>query len=129
MVWHPCLDALPFAWNCCFFNEEEMKIIYNNIIPFKGFSAMNLFGVLFVRNGVRLSEKLLNHERIHTAQMKEMLYLGFYLWYFVEWLVRLFGKGNAYRSISFEQEAYDNDDNLTYQDNRKPFEWLKYVFG
>lgn len=90
---------------------------------------MNLFGVLFVRNGVRLSEKLLNHERIHTAQMKEMLYLGFYLWYFVEWLVRLFGKGNAYRSISFEQEAYDNDDNLTYQDNRKPFEWLKYVFG
>ena len=106
-----------------------MKIIYNNIIPFKGFAAINLFGVLFVRNGVRLSDKLLNHERIHTAQMKEMLFIGFYIWYFVEWLVRLFGKGNAYRNISFEQEAYDNDDDLTYLDSRKPFEWLKYVFG
>lgn len=106
-----------------------MKIIYNNIIPFKGFKAINICTFLFVRKGVRLSDKLLNHERIHTAQMKEMLFIGFYIWYFVEWLVRLFGKGNAYRNIGFEQEAYDNDDNLTYLDSRKSFEWLKYVFG
>ena len=26
-----------------------MKIIYNNIIPFKGFKCINLFGVLFAR--------------------------------------------------------------------------------
>lgn len=25
-----------------------MKIIYNSIIPFRGFAAINLFGVLFV---------------------------------------------------------------------------------
>ena len=30
-----------------------MKIIYNNIIPFKGFKAMNLFGVLFVRKDAK----------------------------------------------------------------------------
>ena len=106
-----------------------MRVVYNNIIPFKGFKAINICTFLFVRKGVRLSDKLLNHERIHTAQMKEMLFIGFYIWYFVEWLVRLFGKGNAYRNISFEQEAYDNDDDLTYLDNRKPFEWLKYIFG
>jgi hypothetical protein len=40
--------------------------------------------------------------------MKEMLYIPFYLWYGVEWLVKLFCKGNAYRNISFEREAYDN---------------------
>lgn len=50
-----------------------MKIIYNNIIPFKGFLAINLFGVLFVRGTYRdLSATVLNHEKIHTAQMKEL---------------------------------------------------------
>lgn len=78
-----------------------MKVIYNNIIPFKGFKAINLFGVLFVRKGCAMSEGDFNHERIHTAQMKEMLYVGFYVWYLIEWIIRLFGKGNAYRNISF----------------------------
>lgn len=46
-----------------------MKIIYNNIIPFKGFAAINLFGVLFVRNDYKLqvSDRMINHESIHTA--------------------------------------------------------------
>lgn len=68
-----------------------MKIVYNNLIPFKGFAAINLFGILFVR-GVKVSEEMINHEAIHTAQMKEMLYVFFYLWYVVEWIVRLFLK-------------------------------------
>ena len=107
-----------------------MKIIYNNIIPFKGFKAINICTFLFVRKGVRLSDKLLNHERIHTAQMKEMLFIGFYIWYFVEWLIEIFHYGStAYHTNTFEREAFDNDDNLTYLDNRKSFEWLKYVFG
>ena len=43
-----------------------MIIIRNNIIPFKGFTAMNLFGLLFVRKDVTLSEELINHEAIHS---------------------------------------------------------------
>lgn len=39
-----------------------------------------------------------------------------------------FGKVKAYRSISFEQEAYDNDDNYDYLNNRKRFSWLKNIF-
>lgn len=104
-----------------------MKIIYNNILPFKGFKCINLFGVLFARKGAYIGEKTLNHEAIHTAQMKEMLYVGFYVWYFIEWLIRLLGKGNAYRNISFEREAFDNDDDLTYLANRKRFAWWKYL--
>lgn len=74
-----------------------MKIIYNNIIPFPGFAAINLFGVIFARKKYRpLSETTVNHEAIHTEQMKELLYVGFYLCYLVEWIVRLFMKGNAY---------------------------------
>nr|DAE36180.1 MAG TPA: hypothetical protein [Bacteriophage sp.] len=34
-----------------------MKIIYNDIIPFPGFAAINLFGVIFARKKYRpLSE-------------------------------------------------------------------------
>ena len=66
-----------------------MKIIRNNIIPFKGFRAINLFGVLFVRGAAFISEKTLNHERIHSRQMKEMLFVPFYVWYVIEWLIRL----------------------------------------
>lgn len=104
-----------------------MKIIYNNIIPFPGYKAINLFGILFVRKGYNMSDEDINHEAIHTAQMKEMLYIFFYVWYIVEWVIRLFKKGNAYRNISFEQEAYNNEDNLEYLNNRKHYEWFKYL--
>lgn len=66
-----------------------MKIIYNNTIPFKGFTTINLFGTFFVRKNVILTEELLNHECIHTAQMKELFYMVFYMWYVIEWIVRL----------------------------------------
>ena len=104
-----------------------MKVIYNKIIPFKQFKCINLFGVLFVRKGCFMSENDLNHERIHTAQMKEMLYVFFYIWYFVEWIIRLFRKGNGYRNLGFEKEAYSNDDNLSYLDIRPMFAWWKYL--
>lgn len=41
-----------------------MKIVYNNIIPFKGFLAINLFGVLFVRGAEHdINDVVLNHEK------------------------------------------------------------------
>lgn len=51
-----------------------MKIVYNKWIPFKGFKCINLFGVLFVRDRLTMSRMDLNHEAIHTAQMKEWVY-------------------------------------------------------
>lgn len=104
-----------------------MKIIRNNIIPFKGFTAINLFGILFVRGNANIDAKTINHEEIHTAQIKEMLYIFFYIWYFIEWIIRLFCKGSAYRNISFEQEAYSNESDTSYLINRKKYSWLKYI--
>lgn len=106
-----------------------MKIIYNNIIPFKGFLAINLFGLLFVRKGGKVTDTTINHEEIHTYQMKELGYVFFYIIYFLEWIVRLFQKGpnhSAYRAISFEQEAYNNERDAQYLKNRKHYAWLKY---
>lgn len=105
-----------------------MKIIYNNIIPFKGFKCINLFGILFARRGAYIGEKTLNHEAIHTAQMKEMLYIPFYIWYFIEWAIKLCKHGkDSYRNLSFEREAFSNDDDLTYLANRKRFAWWAYL--
>ena len=104
-----------------------MKLIYNNLIPFKGYKAINLFGILFVRKGCTMSESDINHEAIHTAQMKEMIYVFFYVWYIIEWVIRLFMKGNAYRNISFEREAYANQNNLSYLNTRKRYTWLNFL--
>ena len=108
-----------------------MKIIYNDIIPFKGFKAVNLLGVLFVRNGATLTDIDINHEAIHTAQMRETLYVGFYLWYVMEWLARLIAAGfkahEAYRSISFEREAYEHEDEPGYLESRRPYAWRHYL--
>ena len=105
-----------------------MKIIYNNIIPFRGFKDINLFGVLFVRKGKIMTDIDINHASIHTKQMKELLYIGFYIWYFIEWLIELFHyKNKAYRTNTFEREAYDNDQNLNYLNERERYAWIKYI--
>lgn len=109
-----------------------MKIVRNNIIPFKGYKCVNLFGILFVRKDARIDAVDVNHEEIHTAQMKEMLYVFFYLWYLVEWICRLFQykfTHGAYRNISFEREAYVNQIDMGYLGVRKCFGWIKYLRG
>lgn len=106
-------------------------IIHNNLIPFKGYAAINLFGILFVRNGVRIDDYLINHELIHTRQIRELLYVGFYIVYMLMWFALLFRyRFNihlAYLHIPFEKEAYANQYNLQYLNVRKPFNWRKYL--
>jgi len=107
-----------------------MKLIYNNLIPFKGYKAINLFGVIFVRKYKVMTNIELNHEMIHTKQMKELLYVFFYLWYVVEWMLRYVGcfdSHRAYRHIGFEKEAYNNQSDLDYTSNRKHYCWFKLI--
>jgi hypothetical protein len=104
-----------------------MKIIENKFIPFKGYSAMMLFGFLFTRDKRKVTERTIRHESIHARQMWELLVVDFYVWYFVEWMIRLFMKGNAYRNISFEREAYTNQDDTEYLKTRRLFAFFKYI--
>lgn len=95
----------------------------------------------------------LNHERIHIRQQEECLVLclpfiawlafsvsqwmwlwclvnPFYLWYITEYLVyrvRYRNHSQAYFSISFEKEAYDNQYDETYLKYRHSFTWLNYL--
>lgn len=112
-----------------------MKIVYNKFIPFKGYLSINLFGILFVRGTRgekehRISGKVMNHEDIHTAQMRELAYIFFYLWYFVEYcIIRLFHRkqGCAYQDVSFEEEAYLHENDDQYLQNRKHYTWMKFL--
>ena len=125
----------------------DIKLKYSKIIPFPGFYACTIFNCIFRHPKYRnrkLSKTTYNHEMIHVEQQldfvggNEKLYiLGgivFYMAYFIEWLIKLIisgftlGKVKAYRSISFEQEAYQNEKDLKYRDGRKRFCWLKYIF-
>ncbi len=104
-----------------------MKIIYTRLFGLRRFSAINLFGLLIAPKGSAISARTLHHEAIHTAQMKEMLYIFFYLWYLIEWFIRLFRKGNAYHNIAFEKEAYLHEHDRNYLKHRKHCGWIKYL--
>ena len=108
-----------------------MKIVYNRILPWQGFSCINLFGILFVRKGCVLDERVLNHERIHTAQAKVCgSWVKFYLFYLWEWLRIGFMsplKANYYTS-KYESEAYANEDDYDYCDGYDGSNLSKYVF-
>ena len=107
-----------------------MWVIRNKLLPFSSHSAINLFGMLFVKRGVKVTPSLINHERIHTAQMLEMLVIPFYLWYVVEWLIRfafLRDGMKAYYMIGFEREAYGNEHNLGYLRHRRLFAFWKWM--
>ena len=103
-------------------------IIKCRLIP-KGV-CVNLFGTIWARDPSWIDRYVVNHERIHTAQQRELLFAVFYLLYIVEWLIRLVEYRNshaAYMNISFEREAYSNGDNLDYLAGRKRYAWLKYL--
>ena len=96
-----------------------MKIIYNKIIPFKGYKAMAIWPFIFARK--KLSEIDINHEKIHLVQQLELLIIPFYIIYFIEWIFK------GYKQISFEKEAYENQEDMNYLEwRRKPFAmWRK----
>jgi len=112
-----------------------MKVIYNNLIPFKGYLAMNLFGILFVRKDKKdiylMNKDIIdNHEKIHTSQMKELLYLFFYIIYLLNYIINILSFKfrsikESYRNIKFEKEAYQNERDMSYLKNRKHFAWWR----
>ena len=106
-----------------------MKVIRNKIIPFGTFKAVNLFGYIFTKQDLNDWEK--RHEEIHTEQMKELWYIPYYIMYVCEFLIRLplnkFRWVSAYRSISFEAEAYSYQGWIYYLNYRRPYEWKNFI--
>jgi len=74
--------------------------------------------------------RIINHESIHIKQQAELLIVPFYILYVLEWLIKIFvywSTTKAYYAISFEREAYSNDENLDYLKSRKSYAWIKRI--
>jgi len=107
-------------------------IIENSSIPqalsvFIDIWAITLYPFIICKG--EMDEITKNHERIHLAQQRELLVLGFYALYIGYWIIgRLCGLNNrqAYLSIPFEREAYENDSNPQYLSQRKKYSWRAY---
>lgn len=109
-----------------------MKKVYNKIIPFKGYKAITIWPYIFIRKNCKsYTEITERHENIHGEQQKEMLLIFFYLWCGIEYIIKLiiynFDFNKTYHNISFEQEAYNNEQNKEYLLNRKHYSWIKYI--
>lgn len=75
---------------------------------------------------------LINHEKIHIRQQLELLVLPFYILYVGNYLANLWVYRNrylAYKNISFEKEAYENEWNTSYLEERKWGSFWKYWKG
>ena len=106
-----------------------MKVIINKLIPIKGYIAMTAWPLIFARK--ELDKYTLNHENIHGEQQKELLILFFLFLYCLEYIIKLcitFDHDKAYKSISFEQEAYIYEYNFNYIPTRHHYTWIKYIF-
>lgn len=85
------------------------------------------FGIYLVERYID-NERIINHERIHWFQQTEMLIIFFYLWYLIEWIVKLFKYGGqAYTNLSFEREARYGESRENYEIERKSYAWIKFL--
>lgn len=130
---------------------NNMKVIYNKFIPFKGFYAITIIKWIFVReeykylDGLSVYDKMINHESIHEQQILDFTpkifpswlrytigSICFYLLYGLEWLFKLIPclikKKSAYRSLCAEQEAFKNEVDSNYINKREKLAWLKKIF-
>ena len=78
----------------------------------------------------KLSEKTITHETIHFLQQLEMLFVLQWILYGLFYVIGRFTKGSwkaAYYENPFEVEAYANDLDPDYLEERKFWAWVKHV--
>ena len=133
-----------------------MEVVFRKHFPFKGFTALTMWPVIFVRTDrkEKFTDKVLRHETTHALQQIECYVLGWLLalamslagfgwWslipvglffelYLLEWVIKIpfckFDTNRAYMSISFEREAYLWQYDKGYNSVRPHFEWRYFIF-
>jgi len=107
-----------------------MIIVCQRLLKNTKISGITLFPFIFLRKKEdRQNQTLINHEKIHLRQQVELLIIPFYIWYLSEYYIKYLKYKDpqlAYRNISFEKEAYENDQNLGYLKTRKFWNFLSY---
>ena len=130
-----------------------MRIVENKFIPFRGFSAVMLFGVIFTRDREKITPEKVRHEEIHFRQMLEIDIMcacviaffaifsmltwwwmlasavAYYTVYALCWIMELIlpPYNHAYGNICLESEAIYNMGDEDYLKHRPRFAFLKYI--
>ncbi len=100
-----------------------MIFISKLMVP-KSFVGITIFPfIILKKEGLKQDKILINHEKIQ----QKLLLLLFYIIYSLEWLIKLLIYKNGYltyKNLSFEREAYQNKNNLSYLKNRKTWSFI-----
>lgn len=109
-----------------------MEIIIKSrvLCKFLGIGGIALYPFIIVKTNDPI---LINHERIHLAQQRELHIFKFYWLYFKYYFqlkkqFRINPHMHAYLNIPFEREAYRNQHNLLYLKSRKLNSWKNYFY-
>lgn len=96
-----------------------------------GVRGIAIFPFIIMRNESLKEDKVfINHEKIHIHQQLELLVIPFFIFYLIEFVVRYVQFGDwetAYYNISFEKEAYDNQENMGYISHKSFWSFIDYV--
>ena len=109
------------------FENSKIPVILSKIAPIEIW-AISLFIFVWCRG--EASDITRRHETIHFQQQIELLFIFQWILYGIFYLIGLarFRSGEkAYRNNPFELEAYQNDRDQDYLNNRKRYSWVKLI--
>ena len=114
-------------WKPLFIENSKIPVLLSYLTPID-IGAITL-GPIVISRG-EMDEITKRHETIHFQQFLELAFVGFIILYFGYWLWNLIRGDDgesAYYNIPFEKEAYYNDEDENYLQNRKRFSWIHYI--
>ena len=109
-----------------FIENSKIPVVLSFFSPIN-IGAITIGPIVFAR--AEISETTKNHESIHWQQYIETGIVGFWILYITYWLigfVKYRDGDSAYVQIPFEQEAYENENDLNYALTRKRWSWKNY---
>ena len=136
-----CLKKLlPKNWKPIFIENSKIPVWLSKIAPLN-IGAITLFFLVFSRG--EMDETTKRHETVHFQQTLETLIVGLVFLYLLDWLWGLIkyrkdwrgqksargreytsAANKAYHHIRAEQEAYSNEADVNYLQNRKRWRWM-----
>ena len=115
-------------WKPFFIENSKIPVWLSYIAPID-IGAITLGPIVISRD--EMSETTKRHETIHYQQYIELAFIGFPILYLGWWAWNLLVKGQegdtAYYNIPFEAEAYANDEDENYLENRQRYSWIYYT--
>jgi hypothetical protein len=109
------------------FEHSILPRILSKISPIE-IDSFSFGPFVFCKSNISMRTK--QHEIIHYHQQIELLFVFqwlLYSFFTIKLLIERAGLKGAYYNNPFEREAYDNDRNILYLDERALWSWSAYI--